>query len=61
MAVRVVRVRKGTWLRSVLLALSMTSGLSACGDSIHPKTPEHSGPDKSLTWDTGTWDNDNWT
>jgi hypothetical protein len=56
------RARRYTWLRPLLLAASSLVCVSACSNHQHPSNPRPgTGQNQPLIWDTGTWDNDQWT
>lgn len=55
------RVWGGSWIRLFLLAVSLALGLTACGAKVPEKAPAGTGPNQPLIWDSGTWDNNQWT
>jgi hypothetical protein len=57
------RLRRWKALRALLLAAALMACVSACGGKkIQPKSaPPGKGPSQPLIWDSGTWDNNQWT
>jgi hypothetical protein len=57
------RICRWKALRALLLAATLMACVGACEEkNIQPKNaPPGKGPSKPLIWDSGTWDNDQWT